>query len=288
MPLSREYQIPEAASGGLDLFVHPHEITRPFQQASTSLLQRVRLQTLLIPPDSWKANGDRSAELVATLRSEDGFPVLIAKPFGLGRVLLCTTTAPPEWNNWALDGSFPLGWLMIEDYLAAGRIARCDYRLGQSVFQRVRAGEFQSESVFARFDPESPRRGIPIDLPSAAEGAESQFVTFPPSPPDMPATVGRAGVYEWILKSSSQQLIPRRWAMNVDAETESDLHYLSPAELKALAPNVRMDLVPWDQVAPQTGLADADDASRLLLGLLASVLLLERWLAYLNTYPLTR
>ncbi len=286
IPLNSVWEVPQVNADAGDVYLHDHPVNQPFRGTAEAVLHQVYVQKMLIPPPGWNDSGTVSTEIIATLRGKNGYPILAAKPHGRGRVIVCTTTAQPSWSNWALDGSFPLLMLMIEDYLSAGLTQNSNFLVGESVSQTVSTGAYQVETSFAKFESgDSPRRALRVLLDPSSQSPGTSQVTFPVGPPDEPGAVGSAGVYEWILTSSSGQYEVRRWAMNVDT-SDSDLHFMSKPQLAALAPQAAIEILRWDQVSPQPGTSGAGDLSGLLLVVLVVVLLAERALAYWNTYHL--
>ncbi len=129
------------------------------------------------------AGGVTPAERV--LSTPAGEPLLAAKDYHDGRVVLCATTASPEWNNLATDAL--LLSMTVRMCLEAGAKAGRDHTHLQGSAVTIRPpGAVPAGSAVSVTGPEGLAEVLPL---RPGEGGPSAIFT----------NTGRAGVYEWQL-----------------------------------------------------------------------------------------
>ncbi|MFO0912920.1 MAG: BatA domain-containing protein [Pirellulales bacterium] len=158
-------------------------------------------------------------EVLAQLRNNR--PLVVEQPVGRGRVITWLTTLAPQWNNWALEPTFPVVLLQQQARLASGRA-------------RWRAQE-AGTPIRGTIDVSRLQRGIEFVIPSSVEGARLRIKRqFDQPVSDItqaidyelgidPATKRRtgetdvAGIYEVVRTTLSGDPDVSRLALNADA-----------------------------------------------------------------------
>ena len=191
--------------------------------------------------DLWESESDyltvlvqRSFQLKALpqpaevlLRLEGGDPLIAAKDFGRGRVVLCATTASPRWTNLPATTLF-LPMVVRMSLMARQETARNPmYTAGAKVVIRpnipggeTNLGDKPAVVVLPPGGDEGQVEAVPLPLRVTQEGLEAEFTH-----------ADRPGVYVWrVVDSAGQDLgVEGRFAVNPDGE-ESKLEAV-PAEL---------------------------------------------------------
>ena len=116
-----------------DVAATRHPIFAPVNDVRNSLLDLVQVKTVLRPTFSWLQNLPANAKVIATLRSDPNYPLMVESQYGNGRTMLVMTTAGPLWNNWMRNATFPPILLLMQDYLAAGKYPPVVNLVGQAI-----------------------------------------------------------------------------------------------------------------------------------------------------------
>ncbi|MCC2668265.1 MAG: N-terminal double-transrane domain, partial [Armatimonadetes bacterium] len=160
------------------------------------------------------AEGDKSVRVMA--RFTDGSPAMVEKTFGLGKLILVSSTANTQWNSLPLKPAFlPLIHQLVA-YLATGADGTRNGRVGEPLVKPLPLSE--------------AGRRVTVSAPSGDRTALKPLVD------DRGATVtveqpARAGFYRLAVDQGTQDL----FAVNRNTE-ESDLRALDQGALKRLIP----------------------------------------------------
>jgi hypothetical protein len=224
------------------------------------------------PTTSTSAPARPAAVVLARFSDATQSAALVERPLGRGRVLLFTSTADLDWNDWAraTDGSYVVTMLELVQYAA-------------------RRGD----------DPSAFAAGQPLSVTVSADDYEPVALVKPPDYPDQPATEARVrdmgnldapvvmtgptathvGVYTFELTRRGVGPEPRPVCVNVDS-SESDLTAARAAELiAALAP------IPAEFVRAADSFLESGEQTRRelwpsLLLALVTILMMEQTLAW--------
>jgi len=165
----------------------------------------------------------RLTDAQAVLSAPNGDPIVIAKDFGAGRVVLVTTTASCEWNN--LSATALLLPMLNRICLEAGarRGADCTYPAGREV--TIRPIGATAGAAVNITPPEGPEEVLP--LTAGKSGLEVAF-----------ARTARPGVYQWAVAGAGPEETGLRGAFAVNPDgAECDLTQAPPRAIaRALAP----------------------------------------------------
>jgi hypothetical protein len=165
-----------------------------------------------------RRKGDAAKVLAAF---DDGAPAIVEGRRGQGRVLLFTSTADRDWNDWPIRTSFLPAMQRFAAYLAGGLEERRDPPTIVGASRAVRPGEGQT--LAALLGPDGRERrpgGGGIPEPDAA-GA----VTFAPAVP---------GLWQVKVQERGQERLEPKLAFAVWPDPrESDTRRLAPEELTA-------------------------------------------------------
>ena len=270
-----------------DIAAEAHPIFAPVLGVKNSLLDLVQIEKFIAPGID-AANVENTSRVLATVRGISGWPLIVEKKFGDGRVVLCTTTAGPIWNNWSRNATFPPILLLLQDYLAQGRYRENTNIVGSPIRlklpkesylptvslrqllgdQLVSGEELTSEWKLATstLEPEQLSGSIGYFQPSAMSGETDQ-----------------PGVFDVILTSTDSQMQVRRLAVNVDS-SEGDLRLVQPQQLLAKLGKIQPSLVTWNEFNPEPKQKPVSPIGRLLLILAVGLLVVEQILAYSSSY----
>lgn len=188
------------------------------------------------------------------MRLADGHPLLVEKSFGRGRVVLCTSTSSPKWNN------LPTRALFLPLVVRASLLARQDFGRGQMFLAgaqvAIRPSTAGNEQLFDR----TKKNTLSITIPSEEEGGQVQMASVPLVPSSTEGWSGtfrdtnRPGVYSW--QTSAEGGPSGMFAINANG-VESKLEGIT-AEAFRLALKQRG----LDRVYVGSTLAEVQDAAR--------------------------
>ncbi|GIW96049.1 MAG: membrane protein [Pirellulaceae bacterium] len=283
LPLALEQQelMPPEVEGEPDVNVDlvDHPIFKDLLAGRNPLIRLIRVERYFAPPAGWRPAEGSTVRLIAQLRSRH--PFLVEKSFGSGRVVLCTSTYAPLWNDMVLGPNALLA-LQLQAYLAQGRRRQPEFRVGDELLVERPANDYLPQVQWVLPDSNGiPRRVVQAqwDAPSDAQGwARTALANGTGS-----GNTGNSGIYEVWLYRVDGALDVRRFAVNVDPR-ESDMTLVAMRPLlEGLAP-ARIEWRYADQAAwlawnptrlpPQTG----------LWVLLLVLLMAEQLLAYATSY----
>jgi hypothetical protein len=281
-PLADEADLIDSADGQTpDLDLEKHPIFNFFLDEANPLIRGVTVRKFRRLPPKWEPAPESNTAVIGRLR--DKSPLFIEKQFGEGKVLLCTTTIAPVWNDWAKNPSFVVLALKMQSHLASPKRLDDPRLVGTPLEVQMAATQYRSEINFVL---PGQKEGVRFKIARNAE-KENELLT---------ASVGlglldgrrntetdRAGVYEaWpILLKGDVDL--RRWALNVEPE-EGNLARLTVDELLKKIEPVRAQHHVAEQYQQGEAVASGYNLSLLVMGLLLALLIAEQALAYSTSY----
>jgi hypothetical protein len=286
LPLEKAIEILEQLDDPVpDIAANVHPMFAPVLRGKSSLLDLVQIKRIVQPPIEWNVENEAGVTVAATVCGFAGWPLIVEKPFGNGRVMAITTTAGPIWNNWARNATFPPIMLLMEDYLATGKYLAEERLVGTSV------------EIVVSSDSYSPN--VTVLSPGGGEGSrlisQSKMKISPMSANKLVTTIGRLlpsegaretdlpGIYDvWLRRTDSTQKV-ERFTLNVDT-SESEMSLANQQSLLADLESSNPTLVDWDQFNPEPKQKPASSLSKVLLLLLVVTLVTEQLLAYLTSY----
>jgi hypothetical protein len=281
-PIAEEAELGEDVGGGTpDLDLEKHPIFNFFLDEANPLIRGVTVTRFRRLPPKWEPAPDSGVRIIGRLR--DRSPLFVEKEFGNGKVLLCTTTAGPVWNDWAKNPSFVVLALKMQSYLSSPKRLDDPRLVGTPLEVQLPAAQYRSEINFV--------------LPGQKEGTRITLARNGAKENDMlSAAVGlglldgrrntetdRPGIYEaWptLLKGDVDL---RRWALNVDAE-EGNLARVTEDELLRKIEPLQASYHLAEQYQQGEAVASGYNLSLLVMGLLLALLIGEQALAYSASY----
>ena len=289
--LERAVELEERGEGtSADIVAQTHPIFAPVNSVKNSLLDLVLIKKVFAPSFAWLQNRGQS-KVLASVRGEQDLPLVIEGQFGRGRTVAILTSAGPEWNNWMRNATFPPILLLLEDYLAAGRYSNEVSVAGHHLTVSQAAGTTTPDVT--AFSPS----GLPTE--TASQPTKTRLKMMP-----LPATDGQAnrnaadfgspmlqtnretklpGVYEfWFRKTDSTAAVDRV-AINVDT-VESEMAVVAGERLLSSLAAAQPSLVAWDKFNPQPQTRSVSTLSRILLLVMALLLVVEQFLAWMCSY----
>jgi hypothetical protein len=169
------------------------------------------------PGDGRRGDG---ARVIAAF--DDGAPALVEGRRGQGRVLLLTTTADRDWNDWPIRTSFLPAMQRFAAYLAGGLEARRDAPTVVGAPRSIRLEDGRALAALVAPDGRERRVEAVAGLAVAADGTGA---TFTPRAP---------GLWQVKVRERGQERIDPRLAFAVWPDPrESDTRRLDVAELTA-------------------------------------------------------
>jgi len=163
------------------------------------------------------------------MRLANGEPLLVTTPYGAGAVVICATSASPQWSDFSLTGMFlPAVSRMSLLSFSTGPGEQM-HQAGQAVtirpLQRGRLGGARSLPPGAVLNVTMPEGdGESVATVPLADSEEGPIATF--------GETARAGIYRWAVFAGSAggDLPSGAFAVNVDG-AECDLVAVSPQAL---------------------------------------------------------
>ncbi len=265
---------PGALLAGAD-FLHP--VVRVFAGQDNPFLQRIRFQQYYATEPAGADETDApptagefrpAANVIARYDDAERSPAIVERPYGAGRVMLFTSSADLEWNDWAKDPSYVVAMLEIAQHLARSSAASRTTQVGEPLRLPLDPSRFEQTAVVR--GPGYPQQEQEL-ITATPDDAGGLHLTWP--------YTEQAGIYTMLLQPRTGGEEVRRFAVNLDAG-ESDL---TPAPEDAL--RTVFSGLPVEYVA---GVASADDEADegrrelwpAFLALAMAVLMLEQFLAW--------
>ncbi len=260
-----------------------HPIFSPVLNQKTSLLDLVDVEKAIVPTREWLLSPPANAKTIATVRGNQRRPLMVESSFGDGRIVACTTSAGPIWNNWSRNATFLPILLLLEDYLAGGKKQAKDLTLSSPLTLAKNATQFLPDVTLL-----SPTTGTAERVSStlkltATDGNQVLQTELPSYNPAGRANLTLPGVYDFWFQESNGAWAVERAAINVDS-AEGNLETIAPGQLLTSLSSVQPTWVNWNQFNPEPDLKPASSLSRLFLLLLFMVFAIEPLLAYLSSF----
>jgi len=208
---------------------------------------------------------------------------MVESSFGDGRIVVCTTTAGPTWNNWSRNATFLPILLLLEDYLADGKNQTTDLTLSSSLTLEKDATQFLPDVTLLSPIPGTEERESSELKLTATNGNQMLQAELPTYNPAGRANLTLPGVYDFWFQEANGAWAVDRTAINVDP-AEGDLETIAPGQLLTNLNSVQPTWVNWNQFNPEPDLKPASSLSRLFLLLLFTVFAIEPLLAYLSSF----
>jgi len=227
-----------------------------------------------------------TASVLARYADRGATPAIVERAFGRGRVVLFTSSADLEWNDWAraVDGSYVVTLLELVQYVCGRGEERRAYVAGEPLRLRVRPDVYEPAAVIkSPAFPDEPAIVAGVgdrDARAAASGSGERVVLE--GPPAM-----QLGTYEVELTRRIGGVESRPLCVNLE-RTESDLARARRDEL-----DTALGGVPHEFVQAGESFPGGDQQARRelwpgLLLVLGVVLLAEQGLAWWFGRPVGR
>ena len=270
-------------STSADFLPLDHPIFAPVLHQKTSLLDLVDVEKTIVPTREWLLSPPANAKVIATVRGDQRRPLMVESNFGDGRIVVCTTTAGPTWNNWSRNATFLPILLLLEDYLAGGKNQTTDLTLSSSLTLEKDATQFLPDATLLSPIPGTEERESSELKLTAVDGNQILQAELPTYNPAGRANLTLPGVYDFWFQESNGAWAVDRAAINVDP-AEGNLETIAPGQLLTNLNSVQPTWVNWNQFNPEPDLKPASSLSRLFLLLLFMVFAIEPLLAYLSSF----
>jgi hypothetical protein len=208
---------------------------------------------------------------------------MVESSFGDGRIVACTTSAGPIWNNLSRNATFLPILLLLEDYLAGGKKQAKDLTLSSPLTLAKNATQFLPDVTLLSPTTGTAERESSVLKLTATDGNQVLQTELPSYNPVGRANLTRPGVYDFWFQESNGAWAVERAAINVDS-AEGNLETIAPGQLLTSLSSVQPTWVNWNQFNPEPDLKPASSLSRLFLLLLFMVFAIEPLLAYLSSF----
>ena len=226
------------------------------------------------------------AAVLARYADRGATPAIVERAFGRGRVVLFTSTADLEWNDWAraVDGSYVVTLLELVQYVCGRGEERRAYVAGEPLRLLVRPDVYEPAAVIkSPAFPDEPAIVAGVgdrDARAAASGSGERVVLQ--GPPAM-----QLGTYQVELTRRIGGVESRPLCVNLDP-TESDLARARRDELDAALGDVPHEFVQAGESFPGGDQQARRELWPGLLLVLGVVLLAEQGLAWWFGRPVGR
>lgn len=275
LPLSEDPSPPDIVTRAHPIFAHVHDIRN-------SPLDLVQVQRVCQPPTDWTADSDQ-VEVLATVRGQPQWPLVVERSMDHGRIVAVLTTAGPAWNNWCRNGTFPASLLLLHDHVARGRIRQEHRQTGQPVRVPGDPSGFQPEyRIVVPGSSDTERVVWKKRAPVNREGTVTDHEQISAEESGLP------GIHEVWRQSLSGIVDATRIAVNPDT-SESDPRRMPTTDLATSSGLSGQSLSSWQDFQPAVAKNESAAPFRILLFTLIGILIAEQVLALLNSYhPTTR
>ena len=264
-----------------DIIAEKHPIFAPVNDVRNSLLDLVQVKQILRPGFSWLQNPPPQTKVIATLRGDRQYPLIVESSYGKGRTMMVMTTAGAQWNNWMRNATFPPILLLLEDHLAAGRYLSNVDLVGEAISFVKPTGSVTpdvtllspaagDERIESRIRLESTDQGLVGSIGESLSSKVNRGTSVP-------------GFYElWFRQMDSSSSVDRI-GVNVDTQ-ESELLLIGDEKLAQSLDSDSTKISSWDQFDPEPERKPDSTLHRILLVLLFLFLIAEQTLAWMCSY----
>lgn len=261
-----------------------HPMFAPVLNQKNSLLGLVNIEKVMVPTRQWLLDPPRNARVIANVRGMARRPLMVESSVGDGRVMVCTTTAGPVWNNWARNATFLPVLLLMEDYLAGGKNQTTNQTLSAPLTISKDARTFlPGLTLLMPVEGADERETVDLDVAPGDDDQQLLKVQLPTFNQTGRSTLHQPGVHDFWFQETNGAWSVDRIAINVDT-VESNLEPVKPRQLLTKLGAVGPTWVAWDQFNPEPDLKPASSLSRLFLVLLFAIFAIEPLLAYLSSF----
>jgi len=205
---------PQATSA--DFLPLDHPIFAPVLHQKTSLLDLVDVEKTIVPTREWLLSPPANSQVIATVRGDQRRPLMVESNFGDGRIVVCTTTAGPIWNNWSRNATFLPILLLLEDYLAGGKKQTANLTLSSSLTLAKEASQFLPDATLLSPILGTEERETSEFKLAAVDGNQILQAQLPSYNPSGRANLTLPGVYDFWFQESNGAWTVERDAINVD------------------------------------------------------------------------
>ena len=198
----------------------------------------------------WKAEvneqqlSDGHVTVSARFTDRENSPAVIEKQIGAGRVVLVTTPADRDWNNWPLDPSYVICTQEMTRYVVNKSDLNGTIEVGQSIRQPLDLTQYQLEvSLRNPNKTTTPLNARPDESSGTSNTSrvdETQWIVDYDK-------VNRRGFYELDLVRTNGSTETALFAANVD-RTESDLRRVDLVELRRSLGDSPIEIVAADKL----------------------------------------
>lgn len=277
VPLKLPNQLLDSGDEGLaDLEVAEHPLFQVLAGRRNGFLPLVMIDYYYALPDDWTPAGDKSVNVVASLRNNA--PLVVEKKYGDGRVVAQLTklssgdTPLGKWSNWSLNPAFPVLANELVSYLSATRQIDPLQQVGDDLVVSIDEEKYEPTARFL-LPAEGPTRAeVPVDA-SPAKGRLTAKLE----------DVAVSGVYEVQLQPLQGDLEAREYAVNV-APGEGDLALEPATELTRQLAGVDFQMHDAADMALDSQQIAGFQMSDALLVALIVLLVAEQLFAYMASY----
>ncbi|RMG32832.1 MAG: VWA domain-containing protein [Planctomycetota bacterium] len=279
----------DEASPAPDLVLSDHPIFRVFSGQENPYIDAARVYRYFPPAEDWERDDQRRGDGVQTIaRLRNGDPLFLTHRFGRGRVVSCTTTCGPSWNNLALYASFVVMQLELQKFIARPDRALPQRTVGEPIRIELDPAEYTEEVQFAIPDPAGVRvlrqKAVPKSVRAEQPGGSDDDVES--ASVDLVAELrdtDQPGIYRVQLMTVDQLPVERWLAYNVPLR-ESRLKVVPLSDLRTKLADTAAHVQPAGELQWLEGKPAGQDVRNVLLGLLLVLLLSEQALAYRLSY----
>jgi hypothetical protein len=288
-PADLRYVLPESSSSDAAVAAPPADIafdrSGPLARLAGEAYQGFapHVTRFLSVDATLLAKKDSPVTVAARLRNDA--PLVVARPYGEGRVVAVLTTGGRAWSDWAGTLTFPILLQELQGYLTAGQSTESDAATGTPIDVRLNASRHLAGATISLrtpYDVTSPfakleRRAEPdaVGMLVARFGVRDRRET------------GRIGIYEATSIDKDGTPSVRRDVRNAESEEGS----LAALDARAIADELKgIDHVyhGYAELEDQTTRVAGMDASPYLFWLLVALLAGEQLLGYWSSYHPSR
>jgi uncharacterized membrane protein len=210
-----------------------------------------------------------NAQVLLRLSDQQQSPILLERPFGRGRVLMCTTSADKEWNNLADQPVFVVLMLELMQHIARPAGSGGEQSVGQPIRMPLDVAAFEPGAVLKL--PTYPSvPAMRIEARTNVDNGQSLLEWTDTS---------RPGLYTFELRRSGGETVVRQVAVNLDTR-ESDLRRAEKPALLASMGDLHPGYVTGETLENRAFGETRQELWPMLLAMVAALLMLEQGLAW--------
>ena len=275
---------------GADLLVTDHPLFKIFAEEELSTRSRIRIEKYFPPAADWVKDDQQRKDRVRTIASlSSGDPLVLEHQFGKGRVVTFLTTAPPEWNNWAMDYSFVVVQLELMKYIARTDRSPETRQVSEPIQLSLNPADYTDQVEIQSPGQEGDRltrlQASPEQRDNDAEGLNAKAGSL-----RLAATFRETddpGIYTVRLMRQDHVSEERLLTFNVNPR-ESELQLATTSDVrKRLGGNNKVTIQEFGQLEWVQGKEAGSEIRQWLLWTLLALMIAEQALAYRLSYHRT-